>query len=264
MISPVYKIVNPVHKIIWRQIPPLKDEILPYYLISNTGLVYDAQTNRYLNFNMAHDGYISIRLRTINGSITRRVHRLVMMTFCPIDNCELYEVNHIDGVKTHNQVWNLEWVNHDENMKHASRTGLFVVRGESRENTKLTENQVRLICEKISEGKPPKQISEEMNLKDCNINKIAKNITNRASWKHISKDYDFSNSFKREFLFTKEEVHQICKYFEENGRETSTDEILDYLGIVPKSFEDRRRYQTALSPIRNKKNYINICNQYNY
>lgn len=255
--------ICPVYRVIWKQIPPLKDGILPYYFISNTGLIYSVYHNRFLYYDKYHDGYLNVNLRTQTGNVVRRVHRLVMMTFVPIDNCELYEVNHIDGIKTNNNIWNLEWVNHSENMKHASRTGLFVVR-EDRNNTKISEEQVRLICEKISQGKPPKQISKEMNLKDCNIDKIVMNIINGYSWKHISKEYDFSNKFNRKFMFTENQIYEICKYFELYGRETTTDKILDHLGIIPESFEDRRKYQIALSSIRNRKNYKRICSKYNY
>ena len=186
-----------------------------------------------------------------------------MLTFVPIDNCELYEVNHIDGVKTNNNIYNLEWVNHDENMKHASRTGLFVARGEARENTKLTENQVRTICEKISEGKPPKQISQEMNLKDCNIDKIVMNIVNGYSWRHISREYDFSHRFNRQFLFTIDQIHEICRYFEVNGVNTSTREILNHLRITYDN-ESLKNYKVAISALRRRKNYKNICSKYNY
>lgn len=264
MINPVRRIINPVHRIEWKLIPPLNDGILPYYYISNTGLLYNIRLNRYVAFNPTYDGYISVRLQTINGGITRRVHRLVMMTFNPIDNCELYEVNHIDGVKTNNQLWNLEWVTHDQNMKHASRTGLFVTKGENRDNTKLTIDQVRSICEKISDGKSPTQIANEMNIKDCSIEKIVMNIIGGYSWKHISKDYDFSNAYKKPSIFTDEQIHLICKYFEQNGNNASSREILNYLGITPKDYKDFRNYGTAITSIRKKKYYKDICNQYNY
>lgn len=263
MLNPVYRIINPVFKVEWKQIPSLNDGILPYYFISNTGLIYSTVLDRYLNFGNHIDGYLNVRLNTVNGSITKSVHRLEMLTFVPIDNCELYEVNHIDGVKTNNNIYNLEWVNHDENMKHASRTGLFVARGEARENTKLTENQVRTICEKISEGKPPKQISQEMNLKDCNIDKIVMNIVNGYSWRHISREYDFSHKFNRQFLFTIDQIHEICRYLEVNGVNTSTREILNHLGITYDN-ESLRNYKVAISALRRRKNYKNICSKYNY
>lgn len=262
MITPVRRIINPVFRIVWKQIPPLKDGILPYYYISNTGLIYSVQLNRYLNFNRNSDGYRMARLQTINGSVSRSVHRLLMLTFYPIENSELYEVNHIDGIKTNNHICNLEWVTHDENMKHASRTGLFVAKGENRDNSKLTEDQVRLICEKICEGKPPKQISEEMNLSNCGIDKIVMNIINGFSWRHISREYDFSTKFKRQFLFTEEQIHEMCRYFEQDVT-TSTREVLNRLGI-DYTEDDLNYYKVAISAIRRKKNYKNICNKYNY
>lgn len=103
-----------------------------------------------------------------------------------------------------------------------------------------------------------------MNLKNCNIDKIVKNITNGLSWKHISCDYDFSNAYKRSLTFTEDQAHSICRYFEENGRNTSSKEILDYLGIIPSSYKEFRKYGTIISSIRTKKYYKNICNKYNY
>ena len=37
-----------------------------------------------------------------------RVHRLVMMTFCPIDNPKDYVVDHINGIRSDNRLENLQ------------------------------------------------------------------------------------------------------------------------------------------------------------
>ena len=51
------------------------------------------------------------------------IHRLVAETYIP-NPYRKPEVNHIDGNKLNNNVWNLEWVTRDENQYHAYKTGL--------------------------------------------------------------------------------------------------------------------------------------------
>lgn len=144
----------------WIRIPQeLFPNIIPRYLISTFGRIYNEETNTIIPQNKMYDKdkYITVSLSTIVGRHQYfQIHRLMMMIFNPIFNCELYDVNHKDGIKYHNWLWNLEWTTRSENIQHALNNGLFNL-GETRDNAKLTNNQVRLICEKISEGKSPKQ-----------------------------------------------------------------------------------------------------------
>ena len=44
-----------------------------------------------------------------------QVHRAVLETFNPIENAERYVVDHIDGIKTNNNLENLRWMTTEEN-----------------------------------------------------------------------------------------------------------------------------------------------------
>ncbi|MCM1217913.1 MAG: HNH endonuclease [Lachnospiraceae bacterium] len=68
-----------------------------------------------------------------------KVHRLVMNTFCPIENSEELQVNHINGHKDDNRLENLEWCTRSENLIHAFKTGLEErPKGEKNPRHKLT------------------------------------------------------------------------------------------------------------------------------
>lgn len=101
------------------------------YEVSNLGRV--RRTPVIVGYQLSADGYcyVGLPLDTENdygglrrdGAQTVRVHRLVARAFigpCP----EGKEVNHIDGVPSHNAVSNLEYVTRSENLRHAYRLGL--------------------------------------------------------------------------------------------------------------------------------------------
>lgn len=68
-------------------------------------------------------GYLHITLCGEETRSTADLHRLVAEAFLPNLN-NLPQVNHIDGDKTNNCVWNLEWATIGENISHAWQSGL--------------------------------------------------------------------------------------------------------------------------------------------
>ena len=173
--------------------------IAPIYSISTYGRVYNSKTGNYLPQNIFYnkDKYITISLSLLDGTHTfKQIHRLELETFIPIKNSDDYEVNHKDGIKYHNWIWNLEWVTHKDNMIHAIDNNLFKF-GSDRSNTVYDEQLIHYICNLISKGYSYKQVEKILGF-DCE--KLYHNIKNGHCWKHISKQYDFSNAFKRSSL----------------------------------------------------------------
>lgn len=73
---------------------------------------------RILKPSTSNNGYITVELWKDSKNKRTTVHRLVAQSF--VGNPESKpEVNHIDGVKSHNDYRNLEWVTRSENERHA-------------------------------------------------------------------------------------------------------------------------------------------------
>ena len=105
----------------------------PDYLISNLGAVWSKRRGRKLKQSLDRMGYPSVGLQ--QADVWRRVsvHRLVAFGFVE-GYFEGAFVNHIDGDKTNNKHFNLEWVTHEENMRHAREIGLIPGHGSRRLN----------------------------------------------------------------------------------------------------------------------------------
>jgi hypothetical protein len=92
---------------------------------SSYGRVRRSGSARVLSPHVTSRGYEAVEWIDERGKRHQpMVHRLVAAAFlgpCPPRR----EVNHIDGVKTHNALPNLEYVTHQENVQHAVRTGLI-------------------------------------------------------------------------------------------------------------------------------------------
>jgi hypothetical protein len=67
--------------------------------------------------------YAGVTLSNYRNKIYPNIHRLVALAYIPNPHNKPC-VNHIDGNKLNNCVDNLEWVDWDENIKHAWKTGL--------------------------------------------------------------------------------------------------------------------------------------------
>lgn len=94
--------------------------------VTECGKVYSDTINNFMKQRTQGNGYLSVG---IYGK-AKMVHRLVAYAFIknPSPSVKIY-VNHKDGDKKNNNVSNLEWVTHSENIIHAHKTGIMKYQG---------------------------------------------------------------------------------------------------------------------------------------
>jgi hypothetical protein len=86
------------------------------YLIYSDGKVYSKKRKKFLKQDIT-SSYARVTLCNEAGAKRFSVHRLVALHF--IDNLENKpDINHIDSNRLNNDISNLEWCSHSENMKH--------------------------------------------------------------------------------------------------------------------------------------------------
>lgn len=101
----------------------IQSKEFPVYEVSSDGRVRNSKTGRIMRTAANSKGYPHVCLHENNVQHTRAVHRLVADAFYDGDH-EGLDVNHIDGDKTNNHVYNLEWCTRQQNLQHAYETGL--------------------------------------------------------------------------------------------------------------------------------------------
>lgn len=237
--------------------------IVPGYFISNYGRVFSG--NYQLKPVPTYNFYLRVFLYTDDG--TGRyylIHRIEMIEFNPISNYDNLEVNHKDGNKFDNRICNLEWATSSENIQHAYNTGLKTVKhcGES-PNALITNDQAELIAQLVCSQKyTMKQIAEQVG---CDVSFVWR-IVQGVEWKDIHDRYNLSR-FKRESRpgFSDEDLHKLCKYFEDNKNRYNTKSELYRHALMDLFNMEYNQYLSAsMSRIFNHQTRKDITNQYDF
>jgi len=95
---------------------------------------------------------------------TVKVHRVIAQTFLnTIDDKN--QVNHINGIKTDNNLINLEWCNNTENQNHAIKKGLVKQKsGDLHHKTKHTDELILKIYNEYKNGASKRGLSKKYNV----------------------------------------------------------------------------------------------------
>jgi hypothetical protein len=161
------------------------------YFINEKGEVWSVLKNRFMSKHLnAKKMYLTVPLsRKCERMRPRLIHHLMAVTWmekCPGEWGAArgkYQINHKDGNKQNNCLENLEWVKHEENLRHAWDNGLQSA-GEDRPNAQFISEQVRQIRLRLIAGEKCKAISIELGVSVESIKKIQQ----YTSWKR--QDWD--------------------------------------------------------------------------
>ena len=141
------------------------------YLITKDAEVINKKNGRTLKPQPNKKGYLMVGLVKDKKTHTRRVNRLVLETYRPIDNPHLYHAHHIDGIKHHNHIGNLRWELIEDHM---------------REHKSFISEETR---KRMSESQKGKVFSEEhrKNLSEARKGKPNQNVAGKFWWNNGTK-----------------------------------------------------------------------------
>ena len=91
------------------------------YAITEDGKVWSYHCKRFIALRYKKLGYVEAALHKDGNCKFYQVHRLVLMTYAPVEGMEKLDVHHIDEDKSNNHIDNLQWVTHKDNCNHGTR-----------------------------------------------------------------------------------------------------------------------------------------------
>lgn len=151
------------------------------YAISNKMVMYDYIRQEFMHVRTdPTSGYKTVQIFDMNQqkTVTHLIHRIYMLTFCYYPGCEDMDVNHIDGNRSNCVPWNLEWLTHADNMRHAN---------EHLMNFKITDSDIVDIIRAYNNGEEVRQIARNYGVSSGYIADIVRSRPNKESEriKHI-------------------------------------------------------------------------------
>lgn len=149
------------------------------YMVTKEGSIISKYTGEQLYVHTNKKGYQFVRMYVEGKSKTYLVHRVVAQVHLSNPDGKP-EVNHKDGNKSNNAVWNLEWVTSQENVNHSVDTGL-VKRGSDRPNSKLSDSDVIEIRRLRETGMNYYEIGKRFNI----AYQTAHKVCSRQTYTHI-------------------------------------------------------------------------------
>ena len=162
--------------------------IFTNYIVTKDGNVINKKTNKKLKPYTNKQGYLMVSLYKDKKSHTRRVNRLVLETYNPIENDHLYDAHHDNEVRDDNRLENLEWelkAEHNREHKKGKIYGDETRRkmSEAHKGKVLSEEHRRKMSEahkgKVHTEEARRKISEANKGNQWNVGKVRSEETKK-------------------------------------------------------------------------------------
>lgn len=229
------------------------------YEISNYGRVYHLEKKIFLKQHK-HYGYNKASIHINGSSKSYGVHRLVAMNFCEEGREDQTFVNHINSIRDDNYYENLEWCNHDENMRHMVEQGNSC-KGSKNITSKFNEEQVHIICQLLEKGYNYREICNELGIEYDNKTGLRIGCIRKGeTWTHISKYYNLPEKFIHD-IREDETIHEICKLMEAGL--SSKEVAVQLFDADPTNREEMKKYYRFFYKLKSRLRYKRIVEQYN-
>jgi hypothetical protein len=259
------------------------------YMIDYYGDILNINTGKILSqaiSDLSGFGYRYAGLQMEDGSRqTFTIHRLVALTFIGKTeediNLERDTVNHIEGYVDDNCYTQLEWTTSQENSIHAVENETWRVKpmvtistngnwsrgdltaGQNNGCSRLTDNQVHIICQSVQDGCDYKTAAINAGLEgNENDRFLISHIVQGTRWPSISSQYNLKQ--QRTMADFSKYVIPACELLE-SGQFKNNIEIARYI-INQNPEEDFNLVNLTglVCRIKNKKSHTDISCNYNF
>ena len=176
----------------WRQI-----ENFPNYLISRNGEIisfYLLKDGSYrisqMKISEGQNGYHMVCLRNNDKKLKRvaQVGRLVLETFCPTENMEELDCDHIDKNRGNNNLDNLRWLSHKENVSRRNKKKPY------RRNAPIV---VQLIDGEVKRYNSRLELIDDINITQWTLTHI---LSSNSKYKNSSNKYCIASAYYEDML----------------------------------------------------------------
>ncbi|MEU7243386.1 HNH endonuclease [Streptomyces sparsogenes] len=152
----------------------------PRYTICSDGTLYGWRYAKPLKPKLTRWGYHEVTLADRGRTRTVKVHTLVLDAFVGPRPTGM-EAAHMDGNSINNDVGNLAWVTHAENIAHKATHGTKV-QGERFWSARLNVDKVRDIRRRYADGESAHSMAAEFGVSRGSVWRAATG----QSWKHVA------------------------------------------------------------------------------